>query len=137
MQQHSRKSGHRPTPLGIDSLAATDAVCHSIHAVLDRRGPAHRGHGPTASVEWAVSFCASVCLHLHHHGQQVRLVAEDSQDPVTNAPRWRSAVSPARRPVLIGSLASSVTGMPLRATVCTSLPRHPPITAPACLLHCP
>ncbi|HEX4721040.1 MAG TPA: DUF58 domain-containing protein [Pseudonocardiaceae bacterium] len=47
--------------------------------MLDRRAPAHRGHGPTASLEWAVSLCGSVCLHLHHCGQQVRLVAEDSQ----------------------------------------------------------
>ncbi|HEX4705676.1 MAG TPA: DUF58 domain-containing protein [Pseudonocardiaceae bacterium] len=47
--------------------------------LLDRRAPAHRGHGPTASLEWAVSLCGSVCLHLHHCGQQVRLVAEDSQ----------------------------------------------------------
>jgi uncharacterized protein (DUF58 family) len=47
--------------------------------LLDRRAPAHRGNGPTASLEWAVSLCGSVCLHLHHCGQQVRLVAEDSQ----------------------------------------------------------
>jgi uncharacterized protein (DUF58 family) len=54
--------------------------------LLDRRGPAHRGHGPTASLEWAVSFCGSVCLHLHHCGQQVRLVAEDSQVLVGDNP---------------------------------------------------
>jgi len=47
--------------------------------MLDRRAPAHRGNGPTASLEWAVSLCGSICLHLHHCGQQVRLVAEDSQ----------------------------------------------------------
>jgi uncharacterized protein (DUF58 family) len=45
--------------------------------LLDRRASAHRGHGPGASLEWAVSFSASVCLHLHHCGQQVRLVTED------------------------------------------------------------
>jgi uncharacterized protein (DUF58 family) len=45
--------------------------------LLDRRLGAHRGHGPGSSLEWAVSFCASVCLHLHHAGQQVRLVTED------------------------------------------------------------
>ena len=54
--------------------------------LLDRRGPAHRGHGPNASLEWAVSFCGSVCLHLHHCGQQVRLVAEDSQMLVGDNP---------------------------------------------------
>ncbi|HVV18922.1 MAG TPA: DUF58 domain-containing protein [Pseudonocardiaceae bacterium] len=47
--------------------------------LLDRRGPAHRGQGPAASLEWAVSLTASVCLHLHRCGQQVRLVAEDGQ----------------------------------------------------------
>lgn len=47
--------------------------------LLDRRLSAHRGHGPGASVEWAVSMCGSVCLHLHHCGQQVRLVSEDGQ----------------------------------------------------------
>jgi uncharacterized protein (DUF58 family) len=47
--------------------------------LLDRRGPAHRGQGPSASLEWAVSLTGSVCLHLHHCGQQVRLVAEDGQ----------------------------------------------------------
>lgn len=45
--------------------------------LLDRRLGAHRGHGPGASLEWAISFCASICLHLHHCGQQVRLVTED------------------------------------------------------------
>jgi uncharacterized protein (DUF58 family) len=50
-----------------------------ITVLLDRRLAAHRGHGPTASMEWAVSMCGSVCLHLHHCGQQVRLVAEDGQ----------------------------------------------------------
>lgn len=47
--------------------------------LLDRRLDVHRGHGPTASLEWAVSMCGSICLHLHHCGQQVRLVVEDGQ----------------------------------------------------------
>lgn len=47
--------------------------------LLDRRMGAHRGRGPTASLEWAVSLCGSICLHLHHCGQQVRLVADDGQ----------------------------------------------------------
>ncbi|HEV3355330.1 MAG TPA: DUF58 domain-containing protein [Pseudonocardiaceae bacterium] len=49
-----------------------------ITVLLDRRGPAHRGTGPTSSLEWAISLCASVCLHLHHVGHQVRLVTEDA-----------------------------------------------------------
>jgi uncharacterized protein (DUF58 family) len=47
--------------------------------LLDRRSAAHRGIGPTASLEWAIGLCGSVCLHLHSYGQQVRLVAEDGQ----------------------------------------------------------
>ncbi len=70
--------------------------------LLDRRGPAHRGHGPTASLEWAICFCGSVCLHLHHVGQQVRLVAEDSQVLVGDNPRHRAQRRrAARRPGLV------------------------------------
>jgi uncharacterized protein (DUF58 family) len=47
--------------------------------LLDHRLVAHRGAGPTASIEWAVSLAASICLHLHRFGHQVRLVAEDGQ----------------------------------------------------------
>ncbi|MCG8922952.1 DUF58 domain-containing protein [Lentzea sp. CC55] len=47
--------------------------------LLDHRVHAHRGSGPTASLEWAISFVASICLHLHHFGHQVRLVAEDGR----------------------------------------------------------
>ncbi|SHF34107.1 DUF58 domain-containing protein [Streptoalloteichus hindustanus] len=44
--------------------------------LLDHRSAAHRGSGPTSSLEWAVSFTASVCLHLQRHGHDVRLVTE-------------------------------------------------------------
>ncbi|TDV46322.1 uncharacterized protein (DUF58 family) [Actinophytocola oryzae] len=44
--------------------------------LLDRRAPAHRGVGANSSLEWAVSFVASVCLHLHRYGQRIRLVTE-------------------------------------------------------------
>jgi uncharacterized protein (DUF58 family) len=44
--------------------------------LLDHRGAAHHGSGPAASLEWAVSFAASVCLHLRRAGHRVRLVAE-------------------------------------------------------------
>ena len=36
--------------------------------LLDHRAAAHRGTGPAASLEWAVSFAASACLHLHRPG---------------------------------------------------------------------
>lgn len=45
--------------------------------LLDHRASAHRGAGATASMEWAVSFAASVCLHLHRYGQRIRLVTEN------------------------------------------------------------
>lgn len=44
--------------------------------LLDHRAAAHHGSGPTASLEWAVEFAASVCLHLGHAGHHVRLVSE-------------------------------------------------------------
>lgn len=47
--------------------------------LLDRRAAAHHGSGKTASIEWAVSFAASVCLHLRRRGQDVRLVTEHAR----------------------------------------------------------
>lgn len=48
--------------------------------LLDHRASAHRGQGTGSSVEWAISFAASVCLHLHTHGFPVRLVTEDGTE---------------------------------------------------------
>jgi len=45
--------------------------------LLDHRDWAHRGSGPTSSLEYAVSLAASVYAHLRKHGQQVRLVTAD------------------------------------------------------------
>jgi uncharacterized protein (DUF58 family) len=42
--------------------------------VLDTRAYAHRGEGPTASFEWAVSAAASVAVHLREAGYKLRLV---------------------------------------------------------------
>jgi uncharacterized protein (DUF58 family) len=47
--------------------------------LLDHRESAHKGSGPTASLEWAVSMVASVCLHLHRHGHRIRLVTENGR----------------------------------------------------------
>ncbi|MCT2585215.1 DUF58 domain-containing protein [Actinophytocola gossypii] len=44
--------------------------------LLDHRAAAHGGTGATSSLEWAVSFAASICLHLHRYGQRIRLVTE-------------------------------------------------------------
>jgi uncharacterized protein (DUF58 family) len=43
--------------------------------VLDTRAFAHRGEGPTASFEWAVSAAASIALHLRRAGYRLRLVS--------------------------------------------------------------
>ncbi|HEY7222421.1 MAG TPA: DUF58 domain-containing protein [Micromonosporaceae bacterium] len=43
--------------------------------VLDNRRAGHRGEGPTASFEWAVSAAASVAIHLRHSGYRIRLVS--------------------------------------------------------------
>lgn len=45
--------------------------------LLDRRLDAHRGTGAGASLEWAITFAASVSVYLHQRGQPVRLVTED------------------------------------------------------------
>lgn len=45
--------------------------------LLDHRGGAHRGSGPTSSLEYAVSLAASVYVHLRQRGQRVRLVTGD------------------------------------------------------------
>lgn len=44
--------------------------------LLDHRASAHRGTGANSSLEWAVSFAASICLHLHRYGQRIKLVTE-------------------------------------------------------------
>jgi uncharacterized protein (DUF58 family) len=43
--------------------------------VLDTRLYAHRGEGPTASFEWAVSATASIAVHLREAGFKLRMVA--------------------------------------------------------------
>ncbi len=52
--------------------------------VLDTRAPAHRGEGPTASFEWAVSAVASVAMHLRHNGYKLRLVSDMGIDVDAN-----------------------------------------------------
>ncbi|HZN17887.1 MAG TPA: DUF58 domain-containing protein [Micromonosporaceae bacterium] len=52
--------------------------------VLDTRGYAHRGEGPTASFEWAVSAAASIAVHLRQAGYKLRLVTEGGIDVDAN-----------------------------------------------------
>jgi uncharacterized protein (DUF58 family) len=48
--------------------------------VLDTRAYGHRGEGPTASFEWAVSAAASVAVHLGQTGYKLRLVTGSGID---------------------------------------------------------
>jgi uncharacterized protein (DUF58 family) len=48
--------------------------------LLDTRSRAHRGEGPTASFEWAVSTVSSISEHLLHSGYKVRLVTDTGVD---------------------------------------------------------
>ncbi|MEH1011545.1 DUF58 domain-containing protein [Micromonospora sp. CPCC 206060] len=48
--------------------------------VLDTRSQGHRGEGPTASFEWAVSAAASIAVHLRHNGYKLRLVTGSGAD---------------------------------------------------------
>ncbi|MEV0898036.1 DUF58 domain-containing protein [Actinoplanes sp. NPDC049802] len=48
--------------------------------VLDTRVYAHRGEGPTASFEWAVSAVASIAVHLREAGYKLRLVTGAGTD---------------------------------------------------------
>lgn len=49
----------------------------STTLLLDHRSSAHAGTGGSASLEWAISFVASACLHLWAAGRRVRLVTDD------------------------------------------------------------
>ncbi|MFC3448438.1 DUF58 domain-containing protein [Amycolatopsis speibonae] len=53
--------------------------------LLDHRAAAHHGTGPAASLEWAVSFAASVSLHLRRSGHRVRLITEHGR-PLADTP---------------------------------------------------
>ncbi|MFB9741281.1 DUF58 domain-containing protein [Pseudonocardia sulfidoxydans] len=48
-----------------------------ITVLLDRRDGAHRGDGPTSSLEYAVSLAASISLHMIRNGEPVTVVTED------------------------------------------------------------
>jgi uncharacterized protein (DUF58 family) len=48
-----------------------------VTVLLDHRAAAHRGSGPTSSLEYAVSLAASVYVHLVRQRQRVRLVTEE------------------------------------------------------------
>nr|WP_296071321.1 DUF58 domain-containing protein [uncultured Actinoplanes sp.] len=60
--------------------------------VLDDRAAAHRGEGPTASFEWAVSATASIAMHLTQAGYKLRLVTGSGIDIDTTEGTTESVV---------------------------------------------
>lgn len=96
--------------------------------LLDLRKDRHRGHGPTASLETAVSAAASVISHLAARGQAVALVdrAAGAAVPVASADTWldhlaevqateddlRSVVAPLTAGATVGSTLVAVTTTP-------------------------
>ncbi|QJY49542.1 DUF58 domain-containing protein [Pseudonocardia broussonetiae] len=90
--------------------------------LLDRRDAAHRGHGPDASLEVAISLAASICTHLGGRGEVITLVTEDGAalgsasgdvDPLLDA---LAALRPAARtdlagPELSGDVLAVLGGM--------------------------
>jgi uncharacterized protein (DUF58 family) len=48
-----------------------------VTVLLDHRGSAHGSSGAAGSLEWAVSFAASVCARLGQSGKRFRLVGTD------------------------------------------------------------
>ena len=72
---------------------------------IDNRRRAHRGQGPTASFERAVTVAASVALHLVARGYRVRLVTADPGD-TQHAQQWHEhGVSSTEAASLLESLA--------------------------------
>jgi uncharacterized protein (DUF58 family) len=77
--------------------------------LLDRRDAAHRGRGPDASIEYAISAAASIAAHLQARGEPVTLVTEDGSalaagvpglDPLLDA---LAALRPSARADLAGA----------------------------------
>lgn len=76
---HWRSTAHR------DELmvrAEEQPVRSGTTLVLDNRRSAHAGTGADSSLEWAISFAASVYCHLHEQGQRVHLTTDEGV-PVT------------------------------------------------------
>ncbi|MFD2422564.1 DUF58 domain-containing protein [Amycolatopsis pigmentata] len=73
--------------------------------LLDHRAAAHHGTGPTASLEWAISFAASVCVHVRRAGHRVRLVTEHGR-VLADAPAFGGEGSDTADNVILDALAA-------------------------------
>jgi uncharacterized protein (DUF58 family) len=60
--------------------------------VLDTRAVGHRGEGPTASFEWAVSATASIAMHLRNGGYKLRMVTDADGDVDATQPDGEGAI---------------------------------------------
>lgn len=110
-----------------------------VTVLLDRRSAAHRGHGPGASLEWAVTFAASACVHLIDRGEPVELVTEDGGPAVAaGAPAGADGVLDALA-TLRASARTDLTGPPLPGSgdVLAVLGATAADELPALLARCP
>jgi uncharacterized protein (DUF58 family) len=110
-----------------------------VTVLLDRRAAAHRGHGPGASLEWAVTFAASACVHLIDRGEPVELVTEDGTAAVAaGAPAGGDGVLDALA-TLRASARTDLTGPPLPGSgdVLAVLGATTTDELPALLARCP
>lgn len=53
--------------------------------LLDCRGSAHHGDGPSSSLEWAISAAASIGIHLARAGFTMRVVGDEGDEVATAA----------------------------------------------------
>lgn len=83
-----------------------------ITVLLDRRDAAHRGRGARSSVEFAISFVASVCAHMIARGEPVSLLTEDGVE-LTAAHAGTEPLLDALA-ALRPSARADLTGPPLR-----------------------
>jgi uncharacterized protein (DUF58 family) len=110
-----------------------------VTVLLDRRAGAHRGHGPGASLEWAVTFAASACVHLIGRGEPVELVTEDGGPAVAaGTPAGPDGVLDALA-TLRASARTDLTGPPLPGSgdVLAVLGTTGADELPALLARCP
>lgn len=89
-----------------------------VTVLLDSRSAAHRGSGEQSSIEWAISATASICVHLHRKGQQVRLVTAEGHLLAGNSGVTESGHDDG---VVLDSLAE-LRPSPTRDLVCDSDP---------------
>jgi uncharacterized protein (DUF58 family) len=114
-----------------------------VTVLLDRRARAHRGHGAGASLEWAVSFVASACVHLLGRGEPVELVTDDGG----RLPAGKGAGRPATGPdALLDALATlrpsartdlDGPALPTSCDIVAVLGATTPDELPALLARCP